>query len=227
MQLDVFGVPSFEAGTAEDCPWRWPGQYEDRGTGLFYNRWRYFDASTGAFVARDPLGLTGGTRVFAYAPSPTVQTDPSGLLIQYGDLDAQGRPTGAFADLTSSDLRPTGSSTPTLDPAGWVGGDHPYHQQRSHLIADTLGGSGSDPRNLVTLTDGTNHPGMSVLEGRIRRHLRDTPNARVLLEVTPHYADATALVPSHMRMTAIGTNGELLFDSVIPNGLRQRWSCCP
>jgi RHS repeat-associated protein len=58
MQLDVFGVPSFEAGTAEDCPWRWPGQYEDGVTGLFYNRWRYYSVATGEYAAFDPLDWT-------------------------------------------------------------------------------------------------------------------------------------------------------------------------
>jgi len=122
MQLDVFGVPSSAEGSAEACPWRWPGQYEDAGTGLFYNRWRYHDPHTGRFVQQDPLGLLGGARAFAYAASPTLQTDPSGLLIQYGDLDAQGRPTGAFVDLTARDLRPIGTSRPTLDPPGWQSG---------------------------------------------------------------------------------------------------------
>jgi RHS repeat-associated protein len=227
MQLDVFGVPSFDAGTAEDCPWRWPGQYEDGGTSQRYSWNRYYEPKSGAFVSQDPLRARGGPRLYGYPPDGNVASDPTGLLVEYGALDAHGRPTGGFADITASDLRPTDSSEPTLDPPGWLGGKHPHHHQRSHLIGDTLGGSGSDARNLVALTDGSNHPGMSVLEGRVRRYLRDTPGARVLLEVTAQYDTPSARVPDRIRMTALGTNGELLFDQLIPNGLRQKTLCCP
>jgi RHS repeat-associated protein len=79
MQLDVFGVPSFEAGTAEDCPWRWPGQYEDGGIGLFYNRWRYYAAHLGSFSSQDPLGVEPSTRLMGYPTDPTTHVDPSGL----------------------------------------------------------------------------------------------------------------------------------------------------
>lgn len=45
-QLDVYGVPREEEGvaTADERtanPWRFPGQYEDAETGLYYNRFRY------------------------------------------------------------------------------------------------------------------------------------------------------------------------------------------
>jgi RHS repeat-associated protein len=80
MQLDVYGVPRFDAGTAEDCPWRWPGQYEDGATGLFYNRLRHYAASVGEYCSADPLGLAGGLRSHAY-PSDTVSAvDPLGLI---------------------------------------------------------------------------------------------------------------------------------------------------
>ena len=79
MQLDVFGVPRFEAGRAEDCPWRWPGQYEDGATGLFYNRWRYYAPISGEYTQRDPMGLDGGFRVHGYVEDPSNWLDPLGL----------------------------------------------------------------------------------------------------------------------------------------------------
>jgi RHS repeat-associated protein len=44
------------------CPWRWPGQYEDEETGLFYNRFRYYDPAAGTglgfvFEGYDPWHL--------------------------------------------------------------------------------------------------------------------------------------------------------------------------
>jgi YD repeat-containing protein len=41
-QLDVYGVARSDVA-ATSCPWRWPGQYEDAETGLYYNRFRYYD----------------------------------------------------------------------------------------------------------------------------------------------------------------------------------------
>ncbi|MBN1207045.1 MAG: hypothetical protein JXB05_19325 [Myxococcaceae bacterium] len=79
MRLQSLEAPSFEVGAADDCPWRWPGQYEDPETGLRYNRWRYFDASTERYISRDPLGLQAGLQVFGYVPDPTVAQDPLGL----------------------------------------------------------------------------------------------------------------------------------------------------
>ena len=38
----------------------------------------------GMFTTRDPIGLTGGTNVFQYAPNPTGWIDPFGL-ISWGD----------------------------------------------------------------------------------------------------------------------------------------------
>jgi RHS repeat-associated protein len=79
MQLDVFGVPTFEEGTAEDCPWRWPGQYDDVETGQFYNRWRYYDAETGRYTSLDPIRLFGGQALYSYVRNTTSALDPLGL----------------------------------------------------------------------------------------------------------------------------------------------------
>ena len=60
-------------------PIRFQGQSFDTETGLHYNRFRYFDPDLGIFTSRDPIGLNGGTNVFAYAPNPTGWIDPFGL----------------------------------------------------------------------------------------------------------------------------------------------------
>ena len=79
MQLDVFGVPEFEVGEADDCPWRWPGQYEDAETGDYYNRWRYYDARAGRYSSQDPIGLEGGMCLFGYVNDSEGWFDPLGL----------------------------------------------------------------------------------------------------------------------------------------------------
>ncbi|WP_353743529.1 RHS repeat-associated core domain-containing protein [Treponema denticola] len=34
-------------------------QYFDNETDLVYNRFRYYDLSTGSYISQDPIGLTG------------------------------------------------------------------------------------------------------------------------------------------------------------------------
>ncbi len=52
---------------------------EPDGTGLIYARARYYDPAVGRFTQRDPIGLAGGTNLYAYAGgNPTNFTDPLG-----------------------------------------------------------------------------------------------------------------------------------------------------
>lgn len=45
-----------------------------------YNRFRYYDPSTGRYVNADPIGQAGGANLFAYAMlNPVVFADPVGL----------------------------------------------------------------------------------------------------------------------------------------------------
>ncbi|MBR8458671.1 RHS repeat protein [Burkholderia dolosa] len=60
-------------------PLRFQGQQEDGETGLHYNRYRYYDPSSGRFISKDPIGLAGGINVYQYAPSPISWIDPFGL----------------------------------------------------------------------------------------------------------------------------------------------------
>lgn len=76
---DTFGRCEVTDGDARLCPWRFPGQYADAETGLFYNRFRYYSAEVGGYVSRDPIGLAGGLGVHGYVEDPTGWVDPCGL----------------------------------------------------------------------------------------------------------------------------------------------------
>ena len=77
--IDVYGDLRDLRGDRQRCPFRWPGQYEDSETGLYYNRFRYYDPAAGGYVSRDPIGLAGGLAIRGYVPDPTRQYDPLGL----------------------------------------------------------------------------------------------------------------------------------------------------
>ncbi|MFO0588737.1 MAG: DUF6531 domain-containing protein [Polyangiaceae bacterium] len=77
-QLDVFGVASTDVAKTS-CPWRWPGQYEDEETGLYYNRFRYYEPELGRYVSQDPIRLAGGMAFWAYVGDPANWLDPFGL----------------------------------------------------------------------------------------------------------------------------------------------------
>ncbi|WP_416409602.1 RHS repeat-associated core domain-containing protein [Agrobacterium rosae] len=63
----------------QHCPWRFPGQYEDTETGLYYNRHRYYDPLTGQYASPDPIGLAGGDRPQGYVDNPNTYVDVNGL----------------------------------------------------------------------------------------------------------------------------------------------------
>lgn len=62
-----------------DQPIRLPGQHHDRETGLYYNRYRYYDPRMGSYINQDPIGLRGGANKFSYPGDPIAGVDPLGL----------------------------------------------------------------------------------------------------------------------------------------------------
>jgi RHS repeat-associated protein len=73
-------VRTFAGRSLSDCPFRFQGQYEDAETGFYYNRFRYYDPSIGAYLSQDPIGLAGGFELYNYAFDPNTWIDEFGLL---------------------------------------------------------------------------------------------------------------------------------------------------
>ena len=56
---------------------RFPGQYFDKETNLYYN-FRYYEPETGRYISPDPIGLAGGINIYGY-----VEQNPLSLIDPY------------------------------------------------------------------------------------------------------------------------------------------------
>ncbi len=78
-EIGIWGDLRGVQGVKSACPFRWPGQFEDEETGLYYNRFRYYDPEGGQYVSQDPIGLDGGNRLYGYVSDSSSLIDPFGL----------------------------------------------------------------------------------------------------------------------------------------------------
>jgi len=79
-ELDSYGKIRMLEGHATSCPFRYQGQYEDIETGLYYNRFRYYNPEDGVYVSQDPIRLEGGLNFYSYVLDNLVLVDPFGLM---------------------------------------------------------------------------------------------------------------------------------------------------
>ncbi|MDO4683944.1 MAG: RHS repeat-associated core domain-containing protein [Lautropia sp.] len=121
---------------AHDPMLRFPGQWVDESTGLYYNMMRDYDPWMGRYLSPDPLGLRAGPNPYLYVNGDPIRNiDPTGLLLFAfdGTLNAPNHPTNVwfFSQLyqhQGNGPNPLGSGhRPYLSGIGIVGGPHlPY-----------------------------------------------------------------------------------------------------
>jgi hypothetical protein len=171
--------------------------------------------AAGRAFSRIPPGLATKLSRVGLIPTrvPRVRppAPPSSPGSAFGALDDLGRPTGASATIDRAMLgtgsRPAGG----IRPPGYQGG--PANHAKGHLIGRQLGGTGSDPRNLVTLYQTrVNNSTMLRFENQVRRAVEAGETVRYT--VTPIYRGAEA-IPRAVTLSARGSGGFRLDVSVL------------
>ena len=77
-ELDIYGRQRKRPSAF--IPFKYQGQYEDAETGLYYNRFRYYDPNAGSYISQDPIGLAGNNpTLYGYVFESNIQIDPFGL----------------------------------------------------------------------------------------------------------------------------------------------------
>jgi RHS repeat-associated protein len=178
---DSFGKVQSQSNTAYDLRYGYAGREQDAETGLDYYRARYYDAGNGRFISEDPLGFEAGDgNLTRYVGNNAVNaTDPTGYFvsiqgvatrkISYRDRRGSYNQTNDIqqvinastsdrfiriildetqATLVHSDS-PSGTRTNgSAIPPGFI----PGKDNAGHIIANQLGGSGTDINNLFAQT---------------------------------------------------------------------------
>jgi RHS repeat-associated protein len=79
-ELDIYGRVKEFTGEENFIPFRYQGQYADPETGLYYNRFRYYDPVMGQYTQQDPIGLAGGNpTLYGYVGNILCMVDVFGL----------------------------------------------------------------------------------------------------------------------------------------------------
>jgi RHS repeat-associated protein len=77
--VDPYGGTDVRPGNKINFALRFPGHYEDREIGLFYNRFRHYSPALGRYLQSDPMGTAGGINLYAYPANPLTTVDLFGL----------------------------------------------------------------------------------------------------------------------------------------------------
>ncbi|MBK9578118.1 MAG: hypothetical protein IPO40_13665 [Fibrobacteres bacterium] len=105
LDLDIYGQPRMVEGERGLCPFRYPGQYEDAETGLYYNRFRYFDPEAGGYISQDPIRLEGGNpTLYGYVGDPNGWVDWLGLACRPQNAQQELRAVGRITGKTNAQI---------------------------------------------------------------------------------------------------------------------------
>lgn len=136
--------------------------------------------------------------------------------VSYGEFDELNRPTTAEALVKPAMIGTGSGAKQEIRPPGFISGLDPHNHSRGHLIGKQLGGSGEDPKNLVTLYQNpVNTPFMTKYENMVRKAADNGETIRY--RVTPVY-DGEIGMPSAVHMEGKSLNSDTInFNVTIEN----------
>ena len=77
---------------AKSNPFRFSTKYQDDESELLYYGYRFYNAATGRWLNRDPIGEAGGIHLYQFVKNqPSGWIDPLGLCNQGGCPDGMSR----------------------------------------------------------------------------------------------------------------------------------------
>jgi len=170
------------SGNRVDCPFRFPGQYEDEETGLYYNRFRYYDPENGIYISQDPLGLLSGeANFYAYVKDTNTWIDVLGLVVDPTyTRGSQGEIKTARVTVTKSDLGTgTGTNASSRSHARGMGSGT---EDAGHVIGKRLGGSGGVD-HVFPQNPKINRGEFRVFEGRVADLVKTTGSADISIRL--------------------------------------------
>jgi len=200
---DAGSEPSGDTGSepAEDAGSEASEENEEDAFGADGSYEEFLNAGNFPRYENEPNVPVNGNRPFFTEADYTTESFET-----YGDLDALGRCTYAFA-CVGEDLMPTEKREriSQIRPTGWHftkydGIDGNYLYNRCHLIAYGLTAENANERNLITGTRYLNTLGMNDLENETISYIRRTGN-HVLYRVTPVF-EGENLIASGVLMEA-------------------------
>jgi RHS repeat-associated protein len=192
LDREVWGKTKTPDDARVRTPLRFQGQYEDGETGLFYNRFRYYDAEAGLYISADPIGLGGGLRLFGYAPSPTGWVDPLGLARLPQDARVNRKrpdplPTGRPIGTSPQQNSQCQADAAAMKDGGYT--DIRVNQQQIDGTGERAGINrpdlqGTNPQNQRVCVE-YDRPSSNRGPAHEQRILDNDPNAIVILKVIP------------------------------------------
>ena len=133
---DIYGNVRNLHGSRQFIPFRQLGQYEDDETGLYYNRFRYYDPRIGNYISQDPIRLAGNNpTLYGYVGDLNKWADVFGL-----------KGGGSYSSVRSSNIGGEVHHTPANSINGLSHGEGPsiWMETTDHRMTSSHGWQGKE-----------------------------------------------------------------------------------
>ncbi|WP_257250743.1 RHS repeat-associated core domain-containing protein [Burkholderia cepacia] len=222
-----------EETTRSHQPLRLQGQYHDDETGLHYNRHRYYDPTSGAFMCADPIGLRGGNNLYAYALNPLAWIDPTGLIRYIGITSFGQGATDWLHDVWNSG---EDGRKAILNPNRNFGGfipDSGHPEQYAFNIPKAKNKVGIDIHTEEVIAGGdgvTALPSGLLITERMPCDERCRPNVEQSAVHTVHHLQHRGFFPADKNLERVSIRLMAVFNMDLPSVLKafrhkNGWSC--